>query len=138
MKKFISIFLALIFSVCLVGCGEDNASEPYMNSDKGNNSDNMMSDFNSMLDNSTNIDSTQNNQIISDTEAKITKEKAKETALNHAKLKESDIKNYKINLDRDDGTLKYEISFDANGTEYDYDIDATSGEIIKTDKETID
>ena len=55
----------------------------------------------------------------------ITRDKAKEIALNHANV--SNITNYKIELDG----YKYEIEFTANNKEYDYEINATTGQIIK-------
>lgn len=63
-------------------------------------------------------------------------EKAKEIALNHAGVSADNIYDLEIELDRDYGAVSYEISFKCNGFEYDYDIDAYSGDIIKSEKET--
>ena len=60
--------------------------------------------------------------------AYIGEEKAKEIALNHANV--TNITNYKIELDFDD-VMVYEIEFKANNKEYDYEINATTGEIIQ-------
>lgn len=64
--------------------------------------------------------------------------KAKEIALNHAKVKESNISHYWIEMDRDNGVVLYEIEFNVNETEYDYEIDALSGKIIHSEKEVED
>ncbi len=67
--------------------------------------------------------------------ATVTKEKAKETALNHAGLKANAISRYEVELEKDDGVWKYEISFRSGGYEYDYTINAENGKIIKHEKE---
>lgn len=69
------------------------------------------------------------------TSSKITKDEAKAIALKHAGLSESSIKHLEIEYDKDDGVYKYEVSFDHNGYEYDYDINALTGEIISHEKE---
>lgn len=68
----------------------------------------------------------------------ITKAKAKEIALSKAELSASQISNYEIELDDENGTQVYEISFDSGNTEYDVEIDATSGSVIKFKKEIDD
>lgn len=60
-------------------------------------------------------------------------DRAKEIALNHAALNESDVRITKAELDHDDGTAEYEIEFYSGRTEYDYTIDAVSGNIIEYD-----
>ncbi len=61
--------------------------------------------------------------------------KAKELALNHAGVSADSISNYKIKLDRDDGVVTYEIEFRVGRTEYDYEINASSGSILKSEKD---
>ncbi len=63
-------------------------------------------------------------------------DRAKEIALNHAKLKESDVRFSKAKLERDDGKSEYEIEFDYGKTEYEYTIDAYSGKITDYDIDT--
>ena len=60
--------------------------------------------------------------------AYIGEDKAKEIALNHANV--TNITNYKIELDFDD-VMVYEIEFKANNKEYDYEINALTGDIIE-------
>ncbi len=62
-------------------------------------------------------------------------DRAKEIAFAHANVQEADVTGLKVELDRDDGVLHYDVDFDCNGYEYDYEIDATSGEIRKQNRE---
>ncbi len=66
---------------------------------------------------------------------KIDKSKAKNIALNHAGVKESNISQYEIELEKDDGRWEYEISFNVGNTEYDYTINAETGKIIDSEKD---
>lgn len=64
----------------------------------------------------------------------ITENDAKEIALNHAGLKNEDVTFIKTGLERDDGVQKYEIEFySSNYEEYDYEINAVTGEILSYD-----
>ncbi len=56
---------------------------------------------------------------------------AKQAALNHAGLSESDVTNWKIERDWDDGRLEYELEFWCGTTEYKYTIDGHSCSILK-------
>ena len=66
----------------------------------------------------------------------IGKQKAKEIALNHAKLSASSVKRMWVKLDRDDGRAVYEVEFKHGTIEYEYDIDAQDGAILKNSSET--
>lgn len=68
----------------------------------------------------------------------IGEEKAKQIAFGHAGVKEADMTALKVELDRDDGVLHYDVDFDCNGYEYDYEIDAASGAILKHEREQDD
>lgn len=56
---------------------------------------------------------------------------AKATALEHAGISEENAILPKVRQDYDDGRLVYEVTFSANGQEYEYEIDASSGEILQ-------
>ena len=64
--------------------------------------------------------------------------KAKSIALNHAGLSENEAYDMEIELDDEDGTLVYEIEFKSGNMEYDYEIDAASGAILKHEAELDD
>ena len=60
-------------------------------------------------------------------------EAAKQIALAHAKVAQKDVTFIKAELDTEDGRAVYDIEFYSGNVEYDYDIDAVSGEIISND-----
>lgn len=66
----------------------------------------------------------------------ISVDKAKQIALSHAGVSGASFK--KVKLDTDDGVRVYEIEFKVGNVEYDYDIDASSGEIISSSSEIDD
>ena len=64
--------------------------------------------------------------------------KAKSIALNHAGLRENQAYDMDIELDDEDGKLIYEVEFKSGNMEYDYEIDAASGAILKHETELDD
>lgn len=65
----------------------------------------------------------------------ITADRAKEIALAHAGLTKADVTFVKAKLDTDDGRQEYEIEFYNGSTEYDYEIDMSTGEILSYDSD---
>jgi len=63
---------------------------------------------------------------------------AKEAALAHAGLKESAVTYLTVEKDIENGVTVYEVEFHSGGYEYDYEIDAVTGKILKSDKEIDD
>lgn len=71
--------------------------------------------------------------------AAISKTEAKEIALKDAGLSENDVTMKKCRMDYDDGAAKYEVEFrNADGYEYEYEIDAETGKILDKDVELDD
>ena len=68
-------------------------------------------------------------------DATITLDEAKTIALSDAGLSASDVTFTKDRLDYDDGMAVYELEFYTSTTEYDYDVSATSGNIISRESE---
>ena len=64
--------------------------------------------------------------------------KAKSVALNHAGVSEGKAYDMEIELDDEDGRLIYEVEFKSGGREYSYEIDASSGAILKHEAELDD
>ena len=68
----------------------------------------------------------------------ISEAKAKEIALKNAGVTAGSLIGYAIELDTENGVMVYEVEFKAGGYEYDYDIDAKTGKILKRQKERDD
>lgn len=56
---------------------------------------------------------------------------AKQAALKHAGVSASDATFVEAEYDYDDGKMIYEVEFHVKGTEYDYEIDAQTGAVVK-------
>ena len=76
--------------------------------------------------------------VVTPNDSFIPADQAKEAALDHAGVKAENAKNAQCELDRDDGTVHYDVDFEANGYEFDYEIDATTGKVLKSEKERDD
>jgi len=63
--------------------------------------------------------------------AYISKEEALAAACAHAKVSAQDLTEQEIELDSEKGIMLYEVEFRSGNTEYEYDIDARTGEILK-------
>ena len=119
-RKFFITVLTLIFALSLTACGMNTN-----NNNNNNNSDNIISDIQS----GTQRIEDKVESGVDSLDTKISREKAKEIAITHAKVNENDIRNYRIKLENDGGVMEYDIEFDCNDLEYDYEIDANTGEI---------
>jgi uncharacterized membrane protein YkoI/beta-lactamase regulating signal transducer with metallopeptidase domain len=61
--------------------------------------------------------------------------RAKSIALSHAGLSEAQVTRLRVKLDRDDGRAVYEVDFNNGRMEYEYEINATNGDIHEADAE---
>ena len=68
-------------------------------------------------------------------EAYIGVEGAKEAAFAHAGLSASEVSMGEVDFDYEDGRMVYELEFYAGGREYEYDVDASTGAIVKSSYE---
>ncbi len=84
------------------------------------------------------IDDDEDNHEIQTDTTYISKEKALSIALESAKLNQNDIYDISVEFDYKYGKTVYEIDFDYQRYEYEYYIDATSGEILHSFKERKD
>ena len=66
---------------------------------------------------------------------RLTKDEAKQIALDKAGVTAEEATFTKARLDYDDGREEYEFEFFANGKEFDVDVDANTGRVIKFDVE---
>ena len=124
----------------LAGCGAQPAQSTDANANKESTQQTQTTDNKSQ----TNTQST--TQTPTQTPAQTTpaqptyigEDAAKKAALSHAGLDESAVTSLKVELDTDDGTVHYDVDFKQGGMEYDYDINATTGEIMKSKSEVDD
>lgn len=65
----------------------------------------------------------------------ISEEAAWQIALEHAGLTKDQVTNARVVLEKDDGKLEYEVEFHQGTVEFDYDIDAATGEILSFDRD---
>ena len=66
---------------------------------------------------------------------RLTKDEAKQIALKEAGVTAAEATFTKSKLDYDDGREEYEFEFFANGREFDVDVDANTGRVVKLDVE---
>lgn len=97
------------------------------------NVNNSINDNNS--NNSNTNDSTNNGNNTAT--ASITVEEAKTIALTHANLTEDTVSLLRTEQEYDDGVLVYEIDFTHGDFEYDYKINANTGEVVSYDRDSI-
>ncbi len=130
MKKFLSLILCAVLILSLAACSDtmkgakddaESIGESVVDSTK-NAIDNTKSELEKDTDGSLNL------------MAGITAKDALKAALKHANLTEDQVSNVDVDLDRDNGKLIYEVDFNSGVTEYDYDINAETGEVISADK----
>lgn len=70
--------------------------------------------------------------VIENSTGEIDEARAKEIALAHAGVPETEADITKLKLDYEDGRQVYEIEWYANGAKYDYEIEVATGEVIKS------
>ena len=68
----------------------------------------------------------------------MTKEEAMQAALDYAGLKAEQVTFSTIHQDYDDGRQEWDIKIVAGGIEYEFEIDAGTGRIVKFDREHFD
>lgn len=71
----------------------------------------------------------------SQAEGEITADEAKAIALQNAGIAETDVLYIDIDYDHDDGRTEWSVSFATQSTEYDYEIAAADGSILKSEQE---
>lgn len=80
---------------------------------------------------STSQSNTNNNTSTNTSSSYIGKDEAKSIALKNAGVISSKVRDLEVELDNDNGVAVYEVSFEYGNTEYDYEINAKTGKIIR-------
>jgi uncharacterized membrane protein YkoI len=123
-KLLFTIIMISILAISVTGCTETEDASP-IPADEAEPSEEVSSADSAI--------SPENETAAS--EDVITLDRAKEIALAHAGLEETDVTFVKSWLETDDGRQEYEIEFYRGNTEYDYDIDALTGDIVSYDSD---
>ena len=85
--------------------------------------------------NSSNTNKQNTNTNSNTSSNKISADKAKKIALNHANLTSSQVSYVQVEADFDDYTPSYDVEFYHNNVEYSYEINANNGNIISFEKD---
>ena len=94
-------------------------------------------DNNSNNSNNNSNNSSTNGSTNNATTASITVDEAKNIALTNANLTEDAVSLLRTEQEYDDGVLVYEIDFTHGDFEYDYKINANTGEVVSYDRDSI-
>ena len=124
MKKLSALILTLVFVLTLSACGT-SVSDNMSQNQSGALSDPLITDSEQSA---VSGNASANAELI-------TRDKAIEIALSHAKFEQKDVINLTADLDREYGMSEWEVEFDKDGFVYSYDINALTGEIINSNKE---
>ncbi len=143
MKKIFTFILLAACLLAMAGCANSNTANPNqdtgsaVNRETSQNTDDATTE-NDTLSNGASVSTdaaNMANNTTTDSPAVIGEDAAKAAALEHAGLTEDEVTFLLANLDRDDGRNVYDVEFYADLKEYDYEIDAYSGEIVSHDFE---
>ena len=101
------------------------------------NTNNNQNNSNNNNSNGSNNSNSNNQNNLSGVEPSISLDEAKNIAVTNAGVDINSVKFTREELDHDNHTLVYELEFFYNNIEYDYEINATTGDIISYDKDSI-
>lgn len=112
MKNVLVFLLSVLFVFSFTACGEPPVDEKLPSSDVSNHSS---------------LPS-----AAPQTNTKISREEAINKALENAGLKREDVRDIEAELDLERGVTVWEVDFESKNTEYSYEINAQTGEILKS------
>lgn len=73
--------------------------------------------------------------LVSAAQEAVTAQEARDIALAHAGLTADQVTGLHAEYERDDGTARYEVQFRRGSWEYDYEINARTGQILSWERE---
>ncbi|MCC8129256.1 MAG: PepSY domain-containing protein, partial [Clostridiales bacterium] len=139
-KKVLSLILALALMIALfAGCSATSASSEDLVTPKATAKTTSAEDTSDAAE-EVSVSQTTTVTTADSTSDLIGETAAKEISLADAGLEEDWVSDIWVKLDTDDdtGVQEYEVEFRESGTEYDYEIDATTGDIISKSTEPVD
>lgn len=128
MKQRLITFLAVLCAVIMTGCSNQASGETTKNKPAPT--------AETETDGTGEAEALPSAETLPLEEGDIGSDTAKAIALEDAKLTEGSVDFIKANIDYDDGRKVYDVEFCTGNTEYDYEIDASTGDIISHDYET--
>lgn len=128
MKQRLITFLAVLCAVIMTGCSNQASGETTENKPAPT--------AETETDGTGEAEALPSAETLPLEEGDIGSDTAKAIALEDAKLTEGSVDFIKANIDYDDGRKVYDVEFCTGNTEYDYEIDASTGDIISHDYET--
>lgn len=132
--KMVRFLGAVTIALLLAGCGAQSEEEPVTDNLKAQSEETVSAETESS---SSDVASVPEEEPSADKNL-ISEDEAKSTALKDAGLTEDQTSGIRIKLDKDDGVRQYEVEFCAGDKEYDYEIDAVSGDILSKDTDIED
>lgn len=121
------LIMCLMVSVCLTGCGSSSNEAPAEEPAAEAPADEPAAEAPAEAPAEEPATDT------SDTNKEIGEDKALEIAIKDAGVTKADLTNIRVHLDVDDGVTEYEVEFYKGATEYEYSIDAYTGDILEKD-----
>lgn len=132
--KMVRFLGAVTIALLLAGCGAQSEEEPVTDNLKAQSEETVSAETESS---SSDAASAPEEEPSADKNL-ISEDEAKSIALRDAGLTEDQTSGIRIKLDKDDGVRQYEVEFYADDKEYDYEIDAVSGDILSKDTDIED
>lgn len=133
MKRLLALTLALMLCISLFGCNNKNATTSPDIKDINNETQTQQ-----VSPTETAETFAPKNDAPTLPEGAITSDEAIDVALKKAELSKSQVIGLWSELDYDDGVLIYEVDFSDGKFDYDCDVDALNGKVLKYDKELDD
>lgn len=129
MKKSLGLAAAVVFSLAVLGaCGSNTNEQTDMQVQTQAIATEQAAETDSEVPAETTAASGAVPAIISEDDAKA-------IVLEHAGLADKEVSFVKVKTDYENGRTEYELEFYYENTEYDYELDAVSGEILSFDNE---
>lgn len=145
------LIISMIISLCACGNGASNAVDDAGNmvenvgkdaadavEDVGEGAKDTVEDITGTKGSSQNNSAQSGSSSASNTGSSsgyISREDAKAKAFEHAQVKSSDATTESVKLNTTDSNAVYDVEFSAGGYEYNYKVDAKTGEIVKSEKD---
>ena len=139
MKRILSVTLVLMLVLTLAACATKKANTPLSGNDVvGTQASALVQETapeTSSVAPETKPAETKPTEPAPTNALNLTKEEAKTIALTHAKLTASEVRELEAEKDTQKGKTVYEVSFTADGYEYEYTISGETGEVLHQEKE---